>query len=31
VADYGWKDRSTGAWTDDIDDVVTRAEKIIYF
>jgi cysteine synthase B len=31
VADYGWKYLSTGAWTDDIDDVVTRAEKIIYF
>ena len=31
VADYGWKYLSTGAWTDDIDEVVTRAEKIIYF
>jgi cysteine synthase B len=31
VADYGWKYLSTGAWTDDIDDVVARAEKIIYF
>ena len=31
VADYGWKYLSTGAWTDDIDEVVARAEKIIYF
>ena len=31
VADYGWKYLSTGAWTDDIDEVVKRAEKIIYF
>jgi len=31
VADYGWKYLSTGAWTDDIDEVVRRAEKIIYF
>jgi cysteine synthase B len=31
VADYGWKYLSTGAWTDDIDEVVGRAEKIIYF
>jgi cysteine synthase B len=31
VADYGWKYLSTGAWTDDIDDVVARAEHIIYF
>lgn len=31
VADDGWKYISTGAWTDDIDDVVERAEKIIYF
>ncbi len=31
VCDYGWKYLSTGAWTDDIDEVVTRAEKIIYF
>ena len=31
VADYGWKYLSTGAWTDDIDEVVTRAESIIYF
>jgi cysteine synthase B len=31
VADYGWKYLSTGAWTDDLDEVVTRAESIIYF
>jgi [CysO sulfur-carrier protein]-thiocarboxylate-dependent cysteine synthase len=31
VADGGWKYMSTGAWTDPIDDVVERAEKIIYF
>jgi cysteine synthase B len=31
VADGGWKYLSTGAWTDDIDDVVKKAEKIIYF
>ncbi|MGZ4683438.1 MAG: PLP-dependent cysteine synthase family protein [Acidimicrobiales bacterium] len=31
VCDGGWKYLSTGAWTDDIDDVVERAEKIIYF
>jgi len=31
VADGGWKYMSTGAWTDPIDDVVQRAEKIIYF
>ncbi len=31
VCDGGWKYLSTGAWTDDIDDVVARAEKIIYF
>ena len=31
VCDGGWKYLSTGAWTDDIDEVVTRAEKIIYF
>ena len=31
VADAGWKYMSTGAWTDPIDDVVERAEKIIYF
>jgi cysteine synthase B len=31
VCDGGWKYLSTGAWTDAIDDVVERAEKIIYF
>ena len=31
VCDGGWKYLSTGAWTDDIDEVVDRAEKIIYF
>jgi cysteine synthase B len=30
-SDGGWKYLSTGAWTDDIDDVVARAERIIYF
>jgi [CysO sulfur-carrier protein]-thiocarboxylate-dependent cysteine synthase len=29
--DDGWKYLSTGAWTDDLDDVVTRAESTIYF
>ena len=31
VCDGGWKYLSTGAWTDDIDEVVKTAEKIIYF
>ena len=31
VCDGGWKYLSTGAWTDDLDDVVERASKIIYF
>jgi cysteine synthase B len=31
LADGGWKYLSTGAWTDDIDVVVERAKKIIYF
>ncbi|MFI5036165.1 MAG: PLP-dependent cysteine synthase family protein [Acidimicrobiales bacterium] len=31
VADEGWKYLSTGAWTDDLDDVVERAQSIIYF
>jgi [CysO sulfur-carrier protein]-thiocarboxylate-dependent cysteine synthase len=31
IADGGWKYLSTGAWTADIDDVVERAKKIIYF
>jgi cysteine synthase B len=30
-ADGGWKYLSTGAWTDDIDVVVERARKTIYF
>jgi cysteine synthase B len=31
VCDYGWKYLSTGAWTDDLDEVEERAKKIIYF
>ncbi len=31
VADGGWKYMSTGAWTDPLDEVVERAERIIYF
>ncbi len=31
VCDDGWKYLSTGAWSDDIDDVVERARRIIYF
>ena len=31
VCDGGWKYLSTGAWTDDLDVVVERAEEIIYF
>ena len=31
VSDEGWKYLSTGAWSDDIDEVVERAKKIIYF
>lgn len=31
IADGGWKYLSTGAWTDPIDEVVERAENIIYF
>ncbi|MDA8080244.1 MAG: cysteine synthase family protein [Actinomycetota bacterium] len=31
VSDGGWKYLSTGAWTDDIDQVTERAKKIIYF
>jgi [CysO sulfur-carrier protein]-thiocarboxylate-dependent cysteine synthase len=31
VADGGWKYLSTGAWTDDLDEVTERASKIIYF
>jgi len=30
-ADGGWKYLSTGAWTDDLDTVVERAKRIIYF
>ena len=30
-ADGGWKYLSTGAWTDDIDEVVERASRIVYF
>ena len=29
--DDGWKYLSTGAWTDDLDEVVERAKRIIYF
>jgi cysteine synthase len=31
IADDGWKYLSTGAWSDDIDDVVDRARSTIYF
>jgi cysteine synthase len=31
MSDGGWKYLSTGAWTGDIDDVVKRAERTIYF
>jgi len=31
LADGGWKYLSTGAWTDDIDRVVERATRIVYF
>jgi cysteine synthase len=31
LADEGWKYLSTGAWTDEIDDVVERATSVIYF
>jgi cysteine synthase B len=30
-ADGGWKYLSTGAWTDELDAVVDRAKRIIYF
>ena len=30
-ADGGWKYLSTGAWTDDLDEVVERAKHTIYF
>ncbi len=31
VCDEGWKYLSTGAWSDDVDEVVERARRIIYF
>lgn len=31
MSDGGWKYLSTGAWTGDIDEVVKRAERTIYF
>ncbi|MBW8826559.1 MAG: PLP-dependent cysteine synthase family protein [Acidobacteria bacterium] len=31
MSDGGWKYLSTGAWTGPIDEVVARAERIIYF
>lgn len=31
VADGGWKYLSTGAWTADLDEVVDRANRLIYF
>ena len=31
VCDDGWKYLSTGAWSDDIEEVVDRAQRIIYF
>jgi [CysO sulfur-carrier protein]-thiocarboxylate-dependent cysteine synthase len=31
LADGGWKYLSTGAWTDDLDQVTERAKKTIYF
>jgi len=31
VCDGGWKYLSTGAWTDDLDEVEARAKSIIYF
>jgi len=31
VCDGGWKYLSTGAWTDDLDEVEARASSIIYF
>ena len=31
VADGGWKYLSTGAWTEDLDHVVERAKRTIYF
>ncbi|MGP8009805.1 MAG: cysteine synthase B, partial [Acidimicrobiales bacterium] len=31
IADDGWKYLSTGAWSDDLDEVVERARATIYF
>jgi cysteine synthase B len=31
VADDGWKYLSTGAWSDDLDEVIERAKATIYF
>ena len=31
LADGGWKYLSTGVWTDDLDEVVDRASRIVYF
>jgi len=31
VSDGGWKYLSTGAWTDDLDEVAERVERVIYF
>jgi cysteine synthase B len=31
IADDGWKYLSTGAWSDDLDEVVERAKATIYF
>lgn len=31
IADDGWKYLSTGAWSDDLDEVVERAKSTIYF
>ncbi|MGI8662898.1 MAG: PLP-dependent cysteine synthase family protein [Acidimicrobiales bacterium] len=31
ICDGGWKYLSTGAWTDDLDEVESRAKSIIYF
>ena len=31
VCDGGWKYLSTGAWTDDLDDVEARSKGIVYF
>ena len=31
VSDGGWKYLSTGAWTDDLDEVVDKAHDLIVF